>query len=176
MTIFSKIIAGHIPSYKIAENDRFFAFLDIFPLREGHTLIVPKSEVDNFFDMPRKPIWQIFCRLRSPSPTPSKKRLTVIVADGRHRTGSSPCPSSPGAHRQRRRPELYPWQTVAYTRATKGRPGKDPTPPQLTFLICSESSCPSSCYHRCCRLPAPPSPSKRSPLPWRAVRYSKASP
>ncbi len=52
MTIFSKIIAGHIPSYKIAENDRFFAFLDIFPLREGHTLIVPKSEVDNFFDMP----------------------------------------------------------------------------------------------------------------------------
>jgi len=51
VTIFSKIIAGQIPSYKIAENDRFFAFLDIFPLREGHTLIVPKSEVDNFFDM-----------------------------------------------------------------------------------------------------------------------------
>lgn len=52
MTIFSKIIAGEIPSYKIAENDRFFAFLDIFPLREGHTLVVPKIEVDNFFDMP----------------------------------------------------------------------------------------------------------------------------
>lgn len=52
MTIFSKIIAGEIPSYKIAENDQFFAFLDIFPLREGHTLVVPKMEVDNFFDMP----------------------------------------------------------------------------------------------------------------------------
>ncbi|MEP7377565.1 MAG: HIT family protein [Chitinophagaceae bacterium] len=51
MTIFSKIIAGDIPSYKIAENDRFFAFLDIFPLREGHVLVVPKSETDNFFDL-----------------------------------------------------------------------------------------------------------------------------
>ncbi|HMI60784.1 MAG TPA: HIT family protein [Puia sp.] len=52
MTIFSKIIAGEIPSYKIAENDKFFAFLDIFPLREGHALVVPKLEVDNFFDVP----------------------------------------------------------------------------------------------------------------------------
>jgi len=52
VTIFSKIIAGEIPSYKIAENDQFFAFLDIFPLREGHTLVVPKIEVDNFFDVP----------------------------------------------------------------------------------------------------------------------------
>jgi histidine triad (HIT) family protein len=51
VTIFSKIIAGEIPAYKIAENDRFFAFLDIFPLREGHTLVVPKIEVDQFFDM-----------------------------------------------------------------------------------------------------------------------------
>src|SRR5437764_13834210 len=51
MTIFSKIIAGEIPSYKIAESDRFFAFLDVFPLREGHTLVVPKTEVDNFFDL-----------------------------------------------------------------------------------------------------------------------------
>ncbi|HLZ85860.1 MAG TPA: HIT family protein [Puia sp.] len=52
MTLFSRIIAGEIPSYKIAENDLFFAFLDIFPLREGHTLVVPKVEVDKFFDMP----------------------------------------------------------------------------------------------------------------------------
>jgi histidine triad (HIT) family protein len=51
VTIFSKIIAGEIPSYKIAENDRFFAFLDIFPLREGHTLVIPKVEVDNLFDL-----------------------------------------------------------------------------------------------------------------------------
>ena len=54
MTLFSKIIAGQIPSYKIAEDDRFYAFLDIFPLREGHTLVVPKIEVDNFFDMPEE--------------------------------------------------------------------------------------------------------------------------
>jgi len=51
MTIFSKIIAGEIPSYRIAENEKFFAFLDIYPLREGHTLIIPKVEVDRFFDL-----------------------------------------------------------------------------------------------------------------------------
>lgn len=53
MTIFSKIIAGQIPSYKIAENEKFYAFLDIFPLREGHTLVVPKLETDNLFDLPK---------------------------------------------------------------------------------------------------------------------------
>ena len=52
MTIFSKIIAGEIPSYKIAENERFFAFLDIFPLCVGHVLVVPKLETDKFFDLP----------------------------------------------------------------------------------------------------------------------------
>jgi histidine triad (HIT) family protein len=52
MTIFSKIIAGEIPCYKIAENDQFIAFLDIMPLRKGHTLIVPKIEVDKLFDLP----------------------------------------------------------------------------------------------------------------------------
>jgi histidine triad (HIT) family protein len=51
MTLFSKIIAGEIPSYKIAENENFFAFLDIFPLREGHTLVIPKIEIDNLFDL-----------------------------------------------------------------------------------------------------------------------------
>lgn len=52
MTIFSKIIAGQIPSYKIAENEKFFAFLDIFPLAKGHVLVVPKIETDHFFDVP----------------------------------------------------------------------------------------------------------------------------
>lgn len=52
MTIFSKIIAGEIPSYKIAEDDKFYAFLDIFPLREGHVLVIPKIEIDKFFDLP----------------------------------------------------------------------------------------------------------------------------
>ena len=51
MTIFSRIIKGEIPSYRIAENEKFFAFLDIFPLREGHVLVVPKIEIDNLFDL-----------------------------------------------------------------------------------------------------------------------------
>lgn len=52
MTIFSKIIAGQIPSYKIAEDDKFFAFLDIYPLVKGHVLITTKIETDKFFDLP----------------------------------------------------------------------------------------------------------------------------
>ena len=51
MTIFSKIIAGEIPSHKIAENDKFYAFLDINPVALGHTLVVPKQEVDYIFDL-----------------------------------------------------------------------------------------------------------------------------
>ena len=50
-TIFSKIIAGEIPSYKVAENEQFYAFLDINPLVKGHTLVVPKREVDYIFDL-----------------------------------------------------------------------------------------------------------------------------
>lgn len=52
MTIFSKIIKGEIPSFKIAENEKFYAFLDINPLVAGHTLVIPKIEVDKFLDMP----------------------------------------------------------------------------------------------------------------------------
>lgn len=52
MSIFSKIISGEIPSYKIAENNLFIAFLDVFPLVKGHVLVVPKVEVDKIFDLP----------------------------------------------------------------------------------------------------------------------------
>jgi histidine triad (HIT) family protein len=52
MTIFSKIISGEIPSYKIAESEKFIAFLDIQPLVSGHVLVVPKTEVDKLFDVP----------------------------------------------------------------------------------------------------------------------------
>ncbi|MEI8109700.1 MAG: HIT family protein [Chitinophagia bacterium] len=51
MTIFSKIILGELPCYKIAENDHFLAFLDIYPQVEGHVLVVPKTTVDKFFDL-----------------------------------------------------------------------------------------------------------------------------
>ena len=51
MDIFSKIAAGEMPSYKCAESDKFYAFLDINPLAKGHTLVIPRREVDYFFDM-----------------------------------------------------------------------------------------------------------------------------
>ena len=62
--IFSKIIAGEIPSYKIAENDRFYAFLDIFPLVKGHVLVVPKKETDKIFDVEDSLLaeWLVFAK------------------------------------------------------------------------------------------------------------------
>ena len=50
-SVFTKIVKGDIPSYKIAEDDRFYAFLDIHPLSEGHTLVIPKREIDYLFDL-----------------------------------------------------------------------------------------------------------------------------
>ena len=50
--IFTRIVNGEIPCHKVGEDERFLAFLDINPLREGHTLVIPKIEVDNFFDLP----------------------------------------------------------------------------------------------------------------------------
>jgi len=51
-TIFTKIVSGEIPSHKVHENDKFIAFLDINPLKAGHTLVVPKKEIDYIFDLP----------------------------------------------------------------------------------------------------------------------------
>ena len=59
MDIFSKIAAGEIPSYKCAESDKFYAFLDINPLAKGHTLVIPRREVDYFFDMDDEEIAEI---------------------------------------------------------------------------------------------------------------------
>jgi histidine triad (HIT) family protein len=59
--IFARIASGEIPSYKIAEDDRFFAFLDINPLAKGHTLVIPKQEIDYLFDMDEEmyiDLWQ----------------------------------------------------------------------------------------------------------------------
>ena len=50
-SIFTKIVNGEIPSYKIAETENYLAFLDVFPLRKGHTLVIPKQEVDNMFNL-----------------------------------------------------------------------------------------------------------------------------
>lgn len=51
-SLFTRIVRGEIPCHKVAEDERFLAFLDIAPLREGHTLVIPKMEVDKFFDLP----------------------------------------------------------------------------------------------------------------------------
>jgi histidine triad (HIT) family protein len=50
-SVFSRIVAGEIPSYKVAESEKFYAFLDINPLAKGHTLVIPKQEIDYFFDI-----------------------------------------------------------------------------------------------------------------------------
>ena len=60
-TIFSKIVAGEIPSHKIAENEEFFAFLDISPLAPGHTLVIPKEEVDYIFDINDEKLGRMIC-------------------------------------------------------------------------------------------------------------------
>lgn len=59
MTLFSKIIAGEIPSYKCAEDEHFYAFLDINPVAQGHTLVVPKHEVDYLFDLSDEELGQM---------------------------------------------------------------------------------------------------------------------
>ena len=59
MTIFSKIITGEIPCYKIKENDQFLAFLDVFPIVKGHVLVVSKLEIDKMFDLPEDMLGEI---------------------------------------------------------------------------------------------------------------------
>ncbi|WP_297625558.1 HIT family protein [uncultured Rikenella sp.] len=63
-TIFSKIIGGEIPSFKVAEDERHYAFLDINPLAEGHTLVVPKREVDYLFDLPEEELKELMAFAR----------------------------------------------------------------------------------------------------------------
>jgi histidine triad (HIT) family protein len=60
MTVFSKIIAGEIPSYKVAESADFYAFLDINPIAEGHTLVVPKKEIDYIYDLDDRTAGELF--------------------------------------------------------------------------------------------------------------------
>lgn len=60
-TVFSRIVSGEIPSYKVAEDDRFFAFLDINPRKPGHTLLIPKQETDYIFDLDPEQLGDLFC-------------------------------------------------------------------------------------------------------------------
>jgi hypothetical protein len=84
MDIFSKIAAGEIPSYKCAEDAQFYAFLDINPLKEGHTLVIPRREVDYIFDMEDKELaaFQIFAKKVAKaikSAYPCKKVAQVVL-------------------------------------------------------------------------------------------------
>lgn len=73
-TIFSKIIRGEIPCHKLAENDRFLAFLDVRPIREGHALVIPKQEVDYLFDLEEELLAEIL-----PFARPVAKAIQAVV-------------------------------------------------------------------------------------------------
>lgn len=89
-SIFTKIISGEIPAYKVAENDDFLAFLDLFPLRKGHVLVIPKKETDYIFDMEDSEIseFMIFAKMVSKkikTAFPCKKvGMTVIGLEVPH--------------------------------------------------------------------------------------------
>ncbi len=83
-TIFSRIVAGEIPCYKVAENERFFAFLDIAPLAKGHTLVIPKREVDYFYDLEDDELQEMIVFAKSiakkiKATTGCKKVATVVL-------------------------------------------------------------------------------------------------
>ena len=83
-TLFSKIAAGEIPSYKCAENDKFYAFLDINPVVKGHTLVVPRKEIDYIFDMDDKDLadFEVFAKKVARAiraAFPSKKVAEVVL-------------------------------------------------------------------------------------------------
>ncbi len=93
-SIFSKIVAGEIPSYKIAETENCLAFLDVFPLQEGHTLVIPKKEVNYLFDLPE----ELYAELMSFSKrgVESREEGDALRAywSSRDRSGSSTCACS----------------------------------------------------------------------------------
>ena len=76
-SIFTRIIRGEIPCYNIGENDRFLAFLDINPVRKGHALVIPKLEVDKFFDLPQ----DILAGIMPFAQTVAKRIAAVVPCD-----------------------------------------------------------------------------------------------
>ena len=91
MDIFSKIAAGEIPSYKCAENEEFYAFLDINPLVKGHTLVIPRREVDYIFDLDDDELarYQVFAKRVAKAigkAFPCKKATSTLSRCSRNRT------------------------------------------------------------------------------------------
>lgn len=102
-TIFTRIVRGEIPSYKVAEDERFFAFLDINPLTKGHTLVVPKQETDYLFDLGR-PHAGRYDRLCQANCAKTERENRMQKGGGRRtRTRSSACPHPPDPDSRRKR-------------------------------------------------------------------------
>lgn len=94
-SIFTRIINGEIPSYKVAEDENFLAFLDINPLEKGHTLVVPKKEIDYIFDLDDETLQgMIVFAKRVAEKNPGENRLQKSGSSG-FRPRSSPCAHSP---------------------------------------------------------------------------------
>ena len=101
-TIFSKIVAGEIPSYKCAENDRFYAFLDINPLVKGHTLVIPKREVDYIFDLSDEEIGAMQVFAKHVAEAIKKAFPCIKVGQAVFGTGSTPCAHPLDSHAERK--------------------------------------------------------------------------
>ena len=93
-SIFTRIINGEIPSYKVAEDENFLAFLDINPLEKGHTLVVPKKEIDYIFDLDDETLQDDRLRQKGGEKNPGENRLQKSGSSG-FRPRSSPCAHSP---------------------------------------------------------------------------------
>lgn len=93
-SIFTRIINGEIPSYKVAEDENFLAFLDINPLEKGHTLVVPKKEIDYIFDLDDETLQGMIVFAKRVAKKSRRKSLAKSGSSG-FRPRSSPCAHSP---------------------------------------------------------------------------------
>ena len=93
-SIFSKIVAGEIPSYKCAENEQFYAFLDIAPVNEGHTLVIPKREVNYIFDLESEEYSQLWAFAKKvatalKAAVPCQRIAVAVERDADEQTGNT---------------------------------------------------------------------------------------
>ena len=102
-TIFSRIIAGEIPSYKVAENEDYYAFLDINPLTKGHTLVVPKKEVDYIFDLDDRTLAGMMLFAKEVAAKIKRGNSVCKGSSRRFRPRSAPCTHSSDPHSERKR-------------------------------------------------------------------------
>ena len=102
-SIFTRIIAGEIPSYKVAEDENYYAFLDINPLTKGHTLVIPKMEVDYIFDLDDKTLAGMMLFAKKVAAKIKQEIACKRVAVGRLRARSTACTHPSDSHTERKR-------------------------------------------------------------------------